>query len=138
MRWLRKKISPVTANFSASNQLILVFMNYSDVSRVRKKILWLLIATPIIFMVWQVSWIFDFFNDFFFSKDLAWSSVSINLIDSFHSLSVTLKKRSNVKQIVRKYKNDTKAGKTGVWKELRPKLIHQYLALNNGLLKKWC
>ena len=33
------------------------------------------------------------------------------------------------KKNVRKHKIDTKAGKTWVWNELRPKLIHQHLAL---------
>ena len=35
-------------------------------------------------------------------------------------------------------KNDTKAAITWVWNELRPKLFHQQIALNKGLLKKWC
>ena len=40
-------------------------------------------------------------------------------------LNIGLKSKKNV----RKHKIDTKDGKTWVWNELRPKLIHQHLAL---------
>ena len=87
-------------------------------------------ASPTVFRIWQASWIFDFFNDFF-SKHSAWTSGSGNPIDFFHPLYVALKNRSKVKKKknVRKHKIDTKAGKTRVWNELRPKLIHQHLGL---------
>ena len=69
-----------------------------------------------------------------FPKDSAWSSGSGNPIDSFHPLGVALSPKS--KTLSESIKNDTKAGKTRVGNELRPKLIHQNLALNKGLFKK--
>ena len=69
----------------------------------------------------------------FFSKDSAQSYVSGNPIDSFHSLGVVLQNRLKVKKWLESIKNDTKAGKTRVLNELRPKLFHQHLALNKGL-----
>ena len=77
------------------------------------------------------------FNDFF-SKDSAKSLGYGNPIDSFYSLGVALKNRSKVKKLSESIKNVTKAEKTRVWNQLRPKLFHQHLALNIGLLKKWC
>ena len=32
-----------------------------EIDKTRKKIIWLLMATPIIFRVWRASWTFDFF-----------------------------------------------------------------------------
>ena len=42
------------------------------------------------------------------------------------------------KKLLECMENDAKAGKTQVWNELRPKLIHKHISLNKGLLKKWC
>ena len=61
----------------------------------RKEIMWLLMASPLIFNL-------TFFNDFFL-KDSAWSSTSGNPIDSFHPLGVALKNGSKFKKIARKY-----------------------------------
>ena len=74
----------------------------------------------------------------FFSKDSAWGSGSGNPIDYLHILGVALKNRPKVKKkkTSESIKKDTKGGKTWVWNELRPKLIHQHLTLNKGLLKK--
>ena len=68
----------------------------------------------------------------FFSKDSAWGSGSGNPIDSLHISGVALKKIIMSESI----KKDTKVGKTWVWNELQPKLIHQHLTLNKRLLKK--
>ena len=94
----KKKFSPVTANFSTSNHLIL---GYSTGNR--KEIMWLLMASPLIFSL-------TFFNDFF-SKDSARSSASGNPTDSFHPLGVALKNGSKVKKIGRKYKKRYKSFK---------------------------
>ena len=60
----------------------------------------LLMTTLVIFMVWQASWIFDFFNDFLFSKDSAWSSGSEKPIESFHPVGLALENNSKVKKNV--------------------------------------
>ena len=48
--------------------------------------------------VWRASRIFDFVNDFFFSKDSGKSSGSGNPIDSFHPLVVPPKNKCKVEK----------------------------------------
>ena len=88
-------------------------------------------ATLIIFRVWQDSWIFDFFKWFFWKK-IQHKVLNLEIHWFFPLIVCGAENRSKVKNIA------AKAGKTRVWNELQPKLFHQHLALNKGLLEKWC
>ena len=54
----------------------------------RKEIIWLLIATSIIFRVWQAFWIFDFFNDFFFLQKIQHKVLNLEIQLTFFILWV--------------------------------------------------
>ena len=99
---IKKHFSPSYSYFFTSNQLILVFLTNLEVFRNRKEIIWLLMAPPIIFRVWQASWIFDFLMIFFF-KRFSKSYWSGNPIDP--NIGRDSKKLSE------SIKSDTKAGK---------------------------
>ena len=80
-----------------------------------------------------------FFKIIFVSVDLSWSSGFENPMNSFYPLGVALKNRSKLKKkLTGSIINGTKGGKTWVWNELWPKLIHQHPAINKGLLKELC
>ena len=95
------------------NKQISVFLNYVEVFRNRKEIIWLLMASPIIFRFLQGSWIFDFFLWFFFKRfsKSYWSGHP--KIDP--KISPESKKLSEI------IKTDSKAGK--FFAHLHPKKI---------------
>ena len=124
-----KNFSPATANFSASNHLIL---GYSTGNW--KEIMCLLMASPLIFSVWQVSWIFDFLMIFCKEFSVKFCIKEIQLILSILWVwHLKIVPKSEILSESIKY--DTKATKTRVWNEPQPKLIHQHLALNKGILE---
>ena len=65
----------------------------------------------VIFRVWWASWIFDFFNFFFFSKYSAQSYGSGNPIEYFHPFGVDLKTGRKSKKLSESTKSDTKLEK---------------------------
>ena len=80
-----------------------------------------------------------FSEDFFSPKDSAQNSASKYPIDFFSISGVWhLKTGPKSKMGVPKQKNDTKAGITPVWNEVRPKSFHQKLAFVEGFPKMWC
>ena len=91
----RKKISPVTANFSASNQLILVFPElFWNVQKLERNHV---VGNDHTNNFKDLTGFLNiwFFNDFLW-KDSVWSSRSANPIDSFHPSGVALKNSSKV------------------------------------------
>ena len=114
----------------------LVFQKFPEIGKTQKETIWLLMATPIIFRVWRASRKFHFLIKFFQKiqhKVLGLEIQSILSILWVWHLKIG-RKSKNLSDSIR---NDTKAGKTWLWNELRPKLFHQHLALIKRLLKKW-
>ena len=57
----------------------------------------------------------------------------------FPSFGYSTKNKSKVKKKQNEnIKSDTKPGINSVWNKPWPKLLHQKLALNKGILKMWC